>query len=98
MSFIDWARLDPDTIEKAIKILLVELHPGARPIDGRGGDRGRDVRWDSPDGLTIFEIKSFAEDQPSSSQRSRLSPGQRKQIKQSLGRAAQHNPVRWVLV
>lgn len=98
MSFIDWARLDPDTIEKAVKILLVELHPGARPIDGRGGDGGRDVRWDSPDGLTIFEIKSFAGDQPSSSQRSRLSPGQRKQIKQSLGRAARYNPVRWVLV
>ncbi|GGM22906.1 hypothetical protein ACFFX1_10845 [Dactylosporangium sucinum] len=90
MSAIQWGRLDPATIERAIKALLLQLHPGARPIDGSGGDGGRDVRWDSPDGLVIFEIKSFAGE--------RLSKGKRRQIEQSLTQAATHHPIRWVLV
>ncbi|MEV4315670.1 hypothetical protein [Actinocrispum sp. NPDC049592] len=90
MSMIQWERLDPATIESAVKALLVELYPDARPIDGRGGDGGRDVRWDSPAGLVIFEIKSFAGE--------RLKPQQRREIEKSLARAAGHRPSRWVLI
>lgn len=89
MSFIRWAGLDPATVERAIKALILELHPGVRPIDGAGGDGGRDVRWDSPDGLVIFEIKSYAD---------RLKPTQKSKIKKSLGNAVAHCPIRWVLV
>jgi hypothetical protein len=90
MSTIRWEGLDPATIEDGIKALLLELHAGARPVDGRGGDDGRDVRWDSPDGWVIFEIKSFAGE--------RLTRTQQRQIEGSLARAALHRPVRWVLV
>ncbi|GEM_PF-1669506 len=90
MSMVRWEGLDPATIELAIKALIMELNPGARPIDGRGGDGGRDVRWDSAAGLVVFEIKSYAGD--------RLKPGQRSEIKKSLIQAVQHAPVRWVLV
>ena len=90
MSALQWARFGSAAIEAAIKMLLLELYPGARPIDGSGGDGGRDVRWDGPDGLAIFEIKSFNEQ--------RLSKGQRRQIERSLAQAAAHHPVCWVLV
>ena len=90
MTGIMWHRLDPNTIEHAIKLLLLDLHPGLRPIDGRGGDGGRDVRWDSPNGLAIFEIKSFAGE--------RLQPAQRREIQRSLSQACKHAPSRWILV
>src|SRR6266508_3537753 len=89
MSTIRWEGLDPDTIEQAIKALIIEKYPEARPIDGRGGDRGRDVRWDSPDGLVIVEIKSFS---------TRLTPARRREIERSLAQAAKHKPTRWELV
>ncbi len=90
MSFIQWAQKDPNTIEQAIKALVVELYRGARPIDGRGGDDGRDLRWDSTEGLVIFEIKSFAGE--------RLKRGQKKNIERSLKHASEHSPARWILI
>jgi hypothetical protein len=90
MTGITWHRVDPGTIEQAIKLLLLDLYPGVRPIDGRGGDGGRDIRWDSPDGLVIFEIKSFSGE--------RLRPAQRREIQRSLIRAHQQSPTRWILV
>jgi hypothetical protein len=89
VSFIRWRDLDAMTVERAIKSLILEMHPGARPIDGSGGDGGRDVRWDTPDGLVIFEIKSYVD---------RLGAPQRRNIKASLTTATQHAPIRWVLV
>jgi hypothetical protein len=89
VSFIRWRDLDAMKVERAIKSLILETHPGAWPIDGSGGDGGRDVCWNSPDGLVIFEIKSYVD---------RLGPTQKRNIKASLDTASQHQPVRWVLV
>jgi hypothetical protein len=86
---IRWQDLDPSRVERAIQMLIPRVYPGCRPIDGSGGDDGRDVRWDSPDGLVIFEIKSYTK---------RLTPGQRKEVQDSLANAARHHPVRWFLV
>ncbi|WP_173100613.1 hypothetical protein [Actinomadura verrucosospora] len=86
---IHWKDLDPAKVERSIKILLRELHPDAQGIDGAGGDDGQDVRWESPDGLVIFEIKSFT---------SRLTNTQKRQIKRSLKQAKHHNPDRWILI
>jgi hypothetical protein len=86
---IRWEGLDPATVERAIKMLIRRLHSTAQGIDGSGGDGGRDVRWDSPDGLVIFEVKSYA---------GRLTNGQKRKIEASLARALAHAPVRWVLV
>jgi hypothetical protein len=72
-----------------VQILLQDCF-GATAINGAGGDLAQDARWDSPDGLVIFEIKSF---------RGRLGSSQRGQVKRSLTRAVKlHAPARWVLI
>ncbi len=86
---LDWDGLEADRVERVVQILLRDEF-GAQPIDGVGGDEAQDVRWESPDGLVIFEGKSF---------RRRLDKPQRGQIKRSLRRAVEiHAPARWVLV
>lgn len=86
---IRWEALDPAKTERAVKLLIRRLHPMAQGIDGAGGDDGRDIRWDGPDGLVIFEVKSYPD---------RLTNAQKRKIKGSLTNAAAHSPVRWVLV
>ncbi len=88
---IRWQKnLDPATVERAIKVLIRRLQPTAQGIDGAGGDDGRDIRWDTPEGLVIFfEVKSYT---------ARLTKSAKGKIQGSLTRAATHGPVRWVLV
>ncbi len=86
---IRWQDLDPLTVERAIKLLIRRLHPTAQGIDGAGGDGGRDIRWDSAEGLVIFEAKSYP---------TRLLKSAKRKIEGSLTEAAAHGPVRWVLV
>jgi hypothetical protein len=86
---LDWDDLDPAKVERVAQMLLRDVF-GATSIDGSGGDLAQDLRWDSPDGLVIFEVKSF---------RKRLAGSQKRQVKKSLLRALElHAPVRWVLV
>jgi len=86
---VDWSDLSPSDVEDLVAALLVDMHPDASHMDGSGGDGGRDVIWPGPDGLVIFEIKSFCR---------RLQPKQKDQIKRSLAKALSHDPARWVLV
>lgn len=86
---LDWNSLEPGRFERAVQMILRDV-VGATSIDGAGGDLAQDLRWDSPDGLVIFEVKSFSK---------RLASSQRKQIRHSLTRAVGlHDPARWVLV
>ena len=86
---LDWADLDPARLERVAKI-LVHRACGATGIDGSGGDRAQDLRHHGPDGLTIYEVKSFTK---------RLTSSHKRQIVRSLdGAVAEHAPVRWVLV
>lgn len=86
---LDWTRLDPDKVERVAQ-LLVRAACGATSIDGSGGDLAQDLRHDGPDGLTIFEVKSFTR---------RLTGSHKRQITGSCKRALQlHHPRRWVLV
>lgn len=81
--------LDPTRIERAVQMLLRRLYP-VTSIDGSGGDDAQDLRWDSDDGLVIFEVKKFAK---------RLASSHKRQIKKSLQKATRlHAPARWVLV
>ncbi|MDT0330878.1 hypothetical protein [Nocardiopsis lambiniae] len=86
---IYWYRLDPEKIERAVSMLIVRTHEGAQAIDGSGGDGGRDIVWQGPEGLVIFEVKSFSDS---------LTSSRKRQIKRSLRRASAHNPMRWVLI
>jgi len=86
---LHWADLNAADVERAAQLLVREVC-GATSIDGAGGDDAQDLRHDGPDGLTIFEVKSFSK---------RLTAGQRRQIQGSLTRAVElHRPYRWVLV
>jgi hypothetical protein len=71
---IRWDGLDPAKIERSVKMLIRRLHPAVQGIDGTGGDGGRDIRWDGPDGLVIFEVKSYT---------ARLSTGQKRKSRTS---------------
>lgn len=86
---LKWAGLDPAKVER-VGQMLVRDACGATSIDGSGGDRAQDLRHDGPDGLTIYEIKSFT---------GRLTSGQKRQIAGSCQKAiGLHDPQRWVLV
>ncbi|WP_142024400.1 hypothetical protein [Blastococcus colisei] len=88
---LEWNDLDPHRLERVVQMLLRdELGDSVTAIDGAGGDEAQDMRWDSPDGLVIFEVKSFC---------GRLVTSQRRQVKRSLARAVNlHAPTRWVLI
>lgn len=86
---IRWQDLDPAKVERAVKALLRRQHPMAQGVDGSGGDDGRDTFWHSPDGLVIFEAKSYT---------ARLTNSAKRKIKASLANAAKHRPVRWCLI
>ena len=89
---VDWNKMEPQKYEDMISVLLSRLYPDAQRIDGRGGDGGRDVQIvDGQDGSLAyaFELKSFTD---------RMIPVRRRQVKDSLKRAASLEPARWVLV
>ncbi|MFS8105141.1 restriction endonuclease [Lentzea alba] len=90
MVAVRWEDFDenPAGYERLAKLLILREFPGAVAIDGRGGDGGVDLRWDSPDGLVIFECKKYT----------KIANTQRRHIKRSLGNAANHQPARWILV
>ena len=88
-SMLDWRRFDPGSLERAAQMLVRDRF-GATSVDGAGGDEAQDLRWESPDGLVIFEVKSFCD---------RLRSAQKRQIEASLIRAVScHHSARWALV
>lgn len=90
MVAVEWERVDAARAEALISMLLKNLYPDAERIWGAGGDEGRDVQILSPDGrLRAFEIKGFT---------GRLTNSRKQQIKRSLLRAAQLNPIEWTLL
>ena len=88
MGAIDW-NMEPGTYEDMVSCLLANMNPATLRIEGAGGDGGRDVQFPGPDGLHIYELKSFT---------GRMTPGRRAQVKKSLKNAAKHSPAAWSLV
>ena len=89
MARIDWATISADLYEDMVAVLLSHLHPESVRIDGSGGDGGRDVQIETPEGLLAFELKSFS---------GRLTAARRRQVERSLTRAARLDPWRWTLL
>ena len=86
---LDWDELDPTRVERVAQMLVQDVF-GATSMDGSGGDEAQDLRLQTPEGLVIFEVKSF---------KKRLASSQKAQVKRSLLRAVElHSPIRWVLV
>jgi hypothetical protein len=88
MTPIPWT-MPPGVYEDMVACLLNHLNRETRRIDGSGGDGGRDVQFELPAGLHIFELKSF---------NGRMGKGQRRQVVKSLAKAAKFKPVRWELI
>ncbi|MFI6675257.1 hypothetical protein [Kribbella sp. NPDC050470] len=87
---LDWHDLDPLKVERAIKILLRELYPRLRSMDGSGGDGGHDAYLLEDGRMRVFEIKSHSRT---------LSGSQRRNIQRSLQVALTHQQIsEWVLV
>ena len=80
---------NPQLYEDMVSCLLSILHPNSVRTDGSGGDGGRDVHFDGPDGLEIFELKSFT---------GRVVGNRRAQLKRSYAKAMGHSPAAWTLV
>lgn len=90
MTQIQWRDVPEPVVEQMLAVLLSHLYGGSTVrIDGRGGDGGRDVQFETPDGIHAFEIKSFT---------GRLTPGRRSKIQASLTRAARLAPLTWTLL
>lgn len=89
MRDVIWERVDADTFERLVGVILSRLNPDVRRLDGRGGDWGRDAEFLTPDGPVLFEFKSFA---------GRLARPQKRQVERSLKRASERNPIRWTLI
>jgi hypothetical protein len=90
MSRIPWAQVPEPTVEQMIAVLLSNMHQGdAARIDGRGGDGGRDVQIQTPEGIRAFEIKSFT---------GRMTTSRRSKVQASLERAATLAPIDWTLL
>jgi len=84
-----WSELDPKRYEDLVSALLSILHPTSIRTDGSGGDGGRDVHFPGPEGLEIFELKSFT---------GRVTTNRWKQVKRSLNRAMEMAPKTWTVV
>lgn len=86
---LEWDELDPARVERVAQMLVRDVF-GATSMDGSGGDQAQDLRLETPEGLVIFEVKSF---------RKRLASSHKAQVRRSLVRAVElHSPIRWVLV
>ena len=91
-TLIRWEELGPQRYEDIVSVLVSRLHPDAQRIDGKGGDGGRDlqiVRGQDNRLTDAFELKSFT---------GRMTSGRRRQVEQSLKRAAILDPARWSLI
>ncbi|MEV7118247.1 hypothetical protein [Kitasatospora griseola] len=89
---VPWGTLasKPGAAEALIAMLLLRLRPMALPVDGAGGDGGRDLFEHSEAGELInYEIKSFT---------GRMAKGRRDQVRRSLISTAQHQPDHWDLL
>ncbi|WP_405018013.1 hypothetical protein OHV05_14485 [Kitasatospora sp. NBC_00070] len=89
---IPWTRLaqQPKTAEALIGMLIVRLRPQAVPVDGSGGDGGRDLfEYTDVGELVNYEIKSFT---------GRMVDGRRQQVIDSLKSTARHQPNHWDLL
>lgn len=89
---VPWERLaeNPRLSESLVTLLVMRLRERAQPVDGTGGDGGRDLFEYTDNGeLAVYEAKSFT---------GRMSAGRRRQVERSLVSAARHQPDHWDLL
>ncbi|MGW9316793.1 hypothetical protein ACWGSB_31155 [Streptomyces albidoflavus] len=71
-------------------LMVMRLRERAQPVDGTGGDGGRDpFEYTDDDKLVVYEAKSFT---------GHITPGRRRQVRKSLVSVAHHQPDHWDLL
>jgi len=86
---VKWGELFEKQYDAIVSMLLVDLYPTAKHVDGAGGDGGRDVQVMDAEGLHIFQLKSFS---------GRMTGSRRRQVERSLIRAKGLSPRDWMLI
>jgi hypothetical protein len=89
---LDWAELDPEKLERLAQLLVREAC-GATSVSGQGGDLAQDLRHDGPDGLTIYEVKSFTKRLNGSPHRGEASGSAARGAQRERGRAVRVDPM-----
>lgn len=75
MSRVEWTRRTPEEVESVIAFMLCREFPNAIRIRPSQGDGGIDIMVPTPSGVTIYQVKSFAQN---------LTFSQKKQIQRSF--------------
>ncbi|MFC9285090.1 hypothetical protein [Streptomyces collinus] len=89
---VPWEQLakKPKVCESLVTLLLLRLYPRAQPVDGMGGDGGRDLfEYTENNELINYEVKSFT---------GRMTKSRRDQVQRSLVSTARSQPDHWDLV
>ncbi|MCX4993707.1 hypothetical protein [Streptomyces sp. NBC_00568] len=89
---VPWEKLaeNPSLSESLVTLLVMRLRERAQPVDGTGGDGGRDLFEYTDDGeLVVYEAKSFT---------GRMTAVRLRQVERSLVSAARHQPDHWDLL
>jgi hypothetical protein len=56
MSEVEWKRLSANSYEDMVSVLLSQMNPKLRRIDGSGGDGGRDAEFPRDEGPEIYQL------------------------------------------
>ncbi|MFJ8043849.1 hypothetical protein ACIRBX_25435 [Kitasatospora sp. NPDC096147] len=93
---IEWDFIGQPQFDRVVEVLLLRTYAEAdevRPIDGRGGDGGRDFEVVQGGRRRIFQLKYYPDGFPSSTFKKR-----RASIQSSFDRAMELQPLQWTLV
>jgi len=56
---IFWQDVDSSKFERMVVARIKSKYPDAQRIDGSGGDQGREIQITTPNGLELYQLKSF---------------------------------------
>ncbi|MEU3431749.1 hypothetical protein [Streptomyces gardneri] len=92
---VEWDRVGQPRFDRIVEALVHRLYDDTavvQAVNGRGGDRGIDIRAVSGNRLRIFQLKYYPDGFATSMK------GRRPSIKESFERAIEHDPYEWILV
>ncbi|WP_433573606.1 hypothetical protein [Streptomyces sp. CA-251247] len=90
---IEWDRIGQPKFDRIIEALIQRLYDATAevvPVNGRGGDRGKDIEVRQRGRLRIYQLKYYPD--------GLTGRGRRTSVKKSFNRAMAHDPYEWVLV
>ncbi|MEV7077805.1 hypothetical protein AB0N88_04495 [Streptomyces sp. NPDC093516] len=93
---VEWDRVGQPGFDRIVESLVHRIYDASARVEvvnGRGGDKGIDIKVTHRRRVRIFQLKYYLDGFPTTAHK-----GRRKSIKQSFTRAMQHQPWEWVLV